>query len=252
MVPLSAISKRPVRSETASVNAPFLWPNISLSNRLCEMPPRLTLTKGCFARWLLAWMASAISSLPVPLSPVISTEALVRAMRATVSRTFVSPFDLPMMLPRSNAGSPSPPPCPEGAKSSRAVSMRCRRAALFHGLVMKSKAPARIPCTASWMLPQAVIRMTGTSGRKIFTCFSRVSPSSPVVERVKFISIRISAGASSRTISIASRGPGAVFVSYPARFSMKLSEERTALSSSIISIIRMLSLFAVCKSKGFL
>ena len=61
------------------------------------------------------------------------------------------------------------------------------------------------------MLPQAVMRMTGTSGRNIFTCRSRVSPSSPVVERVKFMSISIRSGASARTTSIASRGPGTAF-----------------------------------------
>ena len=49
--------------------------------RLCDNPPRLTLTKASFIRGLLAWIASAISSLPVLLSPVISTEALVGAMR---------------------------------------------------------------------------------------------------------------------------------------------------------------------------
>ena len=38
-------------------------------------------------RVLFLCIASAISSLPVPLSPVISTEALVRATRFTTSRT---------------------------------------------------------------------------------------------------------------------------------------------------------------------
>jgi len=87
------------------------------------------------------------------------------------------------------------------------------------------------------MLPQAVISITGVSGRNIFTCLSKVSPSSPVVERVKFISIKIKSGATERTTSIASRGPETVCASYPARFNIKLSEERTALSSSIIKII---------------
>ena len=41
------------------------------------------------------------------------------------------------------------------------------------------------------------------SGRNIFTCLSRVKPSSPVVERVKFISNRIKSGAMERTTSIA-------------------------------------------------
>ena len=207
------------------------------------MPPRFTLTKGCFTRWLLIWMASAISSLPVPLSPVISTEALVRAMRATVFSTSISPLDLPIIWLRFNAVVCSSGTSFGAAVSSRAVSMRCKRAALFQGLVMKSNAPACIPCTASWILPHAVIKITGTSGRNTFTCFNKVSPSSPVVERVKFISIKIKAGASALTMSIASRGLGAVFTSYPARFSIKLREERTALSSSIISIIKIVVCF---------
>ena len=29
--------------------APFLWPNISLSNKVCEIPPKFTFTKGFLA-----------------------------------------------------------------------------------------------------------------------------------------------------------------------------------------------------------
>ena len=123
--------------------------------------------------------------------------------------------------------------------SSKAVSIRCIRAALFHGFVIKSKAPACIPCTANGILPHAVINITGTSGQNSLTCLSSISPSSPLVERLKFISIRISCGVTERTVSIASLGPETVRTSYFARFSMKLSEERIALSSSIISIITL-------------
>ena len=44
----------------------------------------ITFTKASFDRGLFAWIASAISSLPVPLSPVIKTEAFVGAIRETV------------------------------------------------------------------------------------------------------------------------------------------------------------------------
>jgi hypothetical protein len=90
---------------------------------------------------------------------------------------------------------------------------------------------------ASWILPHAVINITGTSGRNTLTCFKRVNPSSPLVDRVKFISIKINWGATERTISIASLGPGTACTSYFALFSIKLREERMALSSSIINII---------------
>ncbi len=46
----------------------------------------------------------------------------------------------------------------------RAVCMRCSKTRLFQGFVTKSYAPAFIPSTASSMLPQAVIRITGVSG----------------------------------------------------------------------------------------
>ena len=45
-MPPLAISKRPLRSARASVNAPRTWPNISLSNSVDGTPPRLTLTNG--------------------------------------------------------------------------------------------------------------------------------------------------------------------------------------------------------------
>ena len=76
-MPPWASSKRPLRSARASVKAPRTWPNISLSKSVDEMPPRFTLTNGRVGARLLRWSASATSSLPVPLSPVISTEASV-------------------------------------------------------------------------------------------------------------------------------------------------------------------------------
>ena len=45
------------------------------------MAPQLMATKGAFLRGLLAWMARAISSLPVPLSPSMRTVASVLATR---------------------------------------------------------------------------------------------------------------------------------------------------------------------------
>ena len=64
--------------------------------------------------------------------------------------------------------------------------LECRFDALQQGSIIPGlryeikKSPACIPCTASWILPQAVINITGVSGRNIFTCLSRVKPSSPL------------------------------------------------------------------------
>ena len=74
-MPPSASSKRPIRSALASVNAPFTWPNISLSNTPSLSPPRFTVTMGLPVRGELACSHSATSSFPVPCSPVMTTFA---------------------------------------------------------------------------------------------------------------------------------------------------------------------------------
>ena len=78
-MPVWAASKRPVRLLTAPVNAPRTWPNSSLSSRLSLSAPQLTRTNGPLARWLSRWIAVAIISLPLPVSPSSSTEAFVLA-----------------------------------------------------------------------------------------------------------------------------------------------------------------------------
>jgi len=64
-----AASKSPLRLWRASVNAPFMYPNSSLSSRVSGRAPQLTLTKGPLVRPDSPWIAFATSSLPVPLSP---------------------------------------------------------------------------------------------------------------------------------------------------------------------------------------
>jgi len=76
-VPLSAISKRPNFLATAPVKAPFSCPNSSLSRRFSGRAAQFTGTKGLSHLGLFLCMATAATSLPVPLSPVISTVALL-------------------------------------------------------------------------------------------------------------------------------------------------------------------------------
>ncbi|MNR51223.1 hypothetical protein D3C85_1708660 [compost metagenome] len=59
----------------APVNAPLVWPNKMASNMLSGMAAQLMATKGPFARRELMWIYCASISLPVPVSPVISTVA---------------------------------------------------------------------------------------------------------------------------------------------------------------------------------
>ena len=86
-VPRWAVSKRPTRAAAAPVNAPRSWPNSSLSSSVSGNAAQFTAMNGSSARWLRRWIARAASSLPTPVSPVISTVAFVRATRAIWSRT---------------------------------------------------------------------------------------------------------------------------------------------------------------------
>jgi hypothetical protein len=70
-----------------ATEAPRSWPKSSLSTRPTGSAAQLTLIKGFSARALLECRALAISSLPVPLSPVIKTVASVGATRATFAMT---------------------------------------------------------------------------------------------------------------------------------------------------------------------
>jgi hypothetical protein len=83
MLPPSASSKRPSLRLSAPVKAPRSWPNSSLSTSPAEIAPQLTLTKGRSRRLLWLWMARATSSLPVPVSPKISTVLSVAATCST-------------------------------------------------------------------------------------------------------------------------------------------------------------------------
>ena len=79
-VPPLAYSNRPLRGLSAPVKAPASWPNSSSSSRFSLRAVQFISANGLFFRGLLLWMARAASSLPVPVSPRISTVALVGAM----------------------------------------------------------------------------------------------------------------------------------------------------------------------------
>ena len=52
-----------------------------LSSRLSESAPQFTRTKGPLPRGESSWIALAMSSLPVPVSPMSNTEAFDAATR---------------------------------------------------------------------------------------------------------------------------------------------------------------------------
>ena len=68
---------------------PFTCPNISLSRRFSGIAAQLTATHGRFARVELRCIVLAITSLPVPLSPLMSTVAAVGATFCMVSHTLI-------------------------------------------------------------------------------------------------------------------------------------------------------------------
>ncbi len=97
-MPRSASWKRPFFSRTAPVKAPRSWPKSSLSSRFSGSAPQLIDRNRRCARGLAKWMARAISSLPVPLSPWISTVDPVRATRSMSEKIACIRELLPMML----------------------------------------------------------------------------------------------------------------------------------------------------------
>ena len=81
-LPPSACSNLPVIRLSAPTKAPFSWPNSSDSTRSRGIAAILIGTKGPARRDPRSCSARATSSLPVPLSPVISTVRSVLTTRA--------------------------------------------------------------------------------------------------------------------------------------------------------------------------
>ena len=81
-MPPSASAKRPRLAVCAPVKAPRTCPNSSLSSRPSGIAVQLIGTNAALARAPVKWIVRATTSLPVPLSPVISTlERLLEILR---------------------------------------------------------------------------------------------------------------------------------------------------------------------------
>src|SRR5262245_35092261 len=94
-VPPAASSKRPRRRCEAPVKAPRSCPNSSEAMRAAGIAAQLTLTNGRAARRDRRWMARATSSLPVPVSPLISTVESVGATLLTSARAACRAGEVP-------------------------------------------------------------------------------------------------------------------------------------------------------------
>ena len=76
--PLPVATRRPLK-------APLTCPKSSLSMRLSGMAPQSTPTNGSLARFDAAWMDRATTSLPVPVSPWMSSVVVVGAIRSRIA-----------------------------------------------------------------------------------------------------------------------------------------------------------------------
>ncbi len=95
-VPSSASSNRPMRRSAAPVNAPFSWPNSSLSISDSGSAPAFTAMNGFPRRGLSLWIACATSSFPVPLSPSMITVLETGAICSILSSTSPIASDCPI------------------------------------------------------------------------------------------------------------------------------------------------------------
>ena len=107
-MPPFASRNSPRRARVAPVNAPFSWPNSSASSRLGASAEQSNATNGPSARGPTRWIVRASSSLPVPLSPTISTVASDAATRSIIASSCRISADSPITSPSPRARSTSP------------------------------------------------------------------------------------------------------------------------------------------------
>ena len=180
-VPPLACSSLPMRRLPAPVKAPASLPNISLSKSVSGSPPQLMATKWPLLRGLASCRQRATSSLPVPVSPWISTSTELAASPESTSRSCRMLGARPITS-RSMASR-----CASWLRKSRTSSTRrrlssARRTALtscsgVKGFWMKSCAPSFIACTAMEISPWPVISTTGSSGSVRMISWRKAMPS---------------------------------------------------------------------------
>src|SRR4030095_9105305 len=108
-VPVCASAKNPVRCSTAPVKLPRTCPNRWLSISPSGIAVQSSVTRGRPQRALSAWIARAISSLPVPDSPEMHTLASPGATFSIFASTSPSAPHYPTH-PRAPPPPPPPPP----------------------------------------------------------------------------------------------------------------------------------------------
>ena len=234
-LPPSACSKRPRRVVWAPVKAPRSWPNSSLSSRSFGIAAVLMATNGPLARGLCLCSAWATSSLPEPLSPVISTVTMLWLRRPMARNTSCIAGAWP-----SISGICA---CDTSATSSRRLSSSARRISstalvTSKGLGRYSKAPPWNEETALSRSEYAVMMITGRPGRRSLTLASSSIPEPPGMR----MSDTSTCGAASSSAASTSRALVKLRTASPSRASAFSSTKRMEWSSSTIQIGFMLGL----------
>jgi hypothetical protein len=128
----------------------------------------LTVTIGFLPRGDAAWIASATTSLPTPLSPSISRGTRARAAFAAIAKADRNSGAEPTISSNASSagifsvkGLSSPAAVPATAASNAAS-----RRSGASGFTRKSVAPARIAATACATDPSAVNIRMGSAGRR--------------------------------------------------------------------------------------
>ncbi|VTQ24748.1 Uncharacterised protein [Pseudomonas aeruginosa] len=211
-MPPSAASIRPTLRWCAPVKAPFSWPNSSDWIRCSGIAPQLIATNGLSARRDCRCRVRATSSLPVPLSPRISTGESVGASFAS-SRRRSRTARLSPSSSCSPSASPGTVPRPRRRAMPKArPRVTCTRA-MSNGKVWKSKnhSQTKSPTpftgkvsglsTAIHSVPLRLIRSFTVSGRSRWNGRRRSRPTSQARSRAV-------SSAQLSTAQPASRRPG--------------------------------------------
>lgn len=181
-MPPEACSILPMRRLPAPVKAPASWPNISLSKICSGTAPQFSAMNGLSWRGDSVCRLRATSSLPVPVSPLMSTGASVAATLSISARTEAIAWERPMM--RVPAAGPASSRRRARFSSSSARRSTARRTVSVrrsagNGFSMKSNAPSRIACTAIVISPWPVTSTTGMPVPNDWQCASTSSPLAP-------------------------------------------------------------------------
>ncbi len=112
----------------APVKAPRSWPNSSLSSRLGGIAPQSTTRNGLSRRGLPRWIASAVTSFPVPVSPSSKMVASLVAALVSTSNTLCIDGERPTMRPKRSStvvARPESPPCTVSLPTLNAARAPC-------------------------------------------------------------------------------------------------------------------------------